>query len=312
MEIVYIKGIDCLNTCDMSYLDKFKNYIKTLLNIITVDNWEDRLIYNLPYKKEVTIKQMESIAKKIRRRFEKEENIKVVLCKKLDNLKEFKNILQNNQIELFNGRWLFGYLAYDIVEYISKLQDKKLEEQTIGILVSNDNDVNVNTIIRLAKKVRRLTVVTNNISKFKWIESKLYDDYGIAIEVTNNKKKSLIRSSIIINLDFNEKQFNTYKLNRTSIIVNINEKIKIETKTFEGININYYKIKMEHEKLYYNKENNNCFEDNILYESLIYRKDSYENMITELRKDKVQVVSLIGNNGQINNEEFKRNVLTKI
>ena len=94
-------------------------------------------------------------------------------------------------------------------------------------------------------------------------------------------------------------------------MVNINEKIKIETKAFEGININYYKIKMEHEKLYYNKENN-CFEDNILYESLIYRKDSYENMITQLRKDKVQIASLIGNNGQINNEEFKRNVLTKI
>ena len=80
----------------------------------------------------------------------------------------------------------------------------------------------MNLIVLIARKVKRLTIVSNNINKFRYLEEKLYNEYGIAIELSNNRRKSLLNSNIIINVDFEEEMVNKYNINSKAIIINLN------------------------------------------------------------------------------------------
>ena len=50
---------------------------------------------------------------------------------------------------------------------------------------------------------------------------------GIIITITNNKKKSLMKSQIIINVDFPKELIDRYRINEYATIINIKEKLKI-------------------------------------------------------------------------------------
>lgn len=117
------------------------------------------------------------------------------------------------------------------------------------------------------------------------------------LNITNNKKKSLLKVEIIINIDFAEENINKYKIYDKAIIININDKINIQSKRFNGINVNYYKIEIPNE---YKLEG---FQDEIIYESLLYGK-SFKNANKEILKDNIKINKLIGNNGIIKEHEF--------
>ena len=145
--------------------------------------------------------------------------------------------------------------------------------------------------------MKRLNVITNHIEKGKRIQEYLYNNFGIMLNVTNNKRKSLLKSEIIINIDFVEEDINRYKIYDNAIIININYKINIQSKRFNGINVSYYKIEMPYE---YKLER---FKDEIIYESLIYGK-TLKNINKEILKDNIKINRLIGNNGFIKEYEF--------
>lgn len=116
------------------------------------------------------------------------------------------------QFNILNGRWLFNYLVYDIVNYILYRKDIEINKSEISILVNETTDTNVQNILKLAENVKILNIVTDNIAVFKQIEEKLYEEKGIMIRVTNNKKKSLLKSDVIINFDFEEGKLSKYYL----------------------------------------------------------------------------------------------------
>ena len=64
------------------------------------------------------------------------------------------------------------------------------------------------------------------------------------ITVTNNKKKSLMRSKIILNVDFKTNEINKYNIPDDSIIVNFKGDVDINKKRFNGLNINDYEFLM--------------------------------------------------------------------
>jgi len=119
------------------------------------------------------------------------------------------------------------------------------------------------------------------------------------LNISNNKKKSLLKSEIIINIDFVEECINKYKIYDNAIIINVNDKINIQSKRFNGININYFKVQIPDE---YKLEG---FEGEIIYESLIYRK-KYEIINNKIIKDKIEINKLIGNNGIITQCEIAK------
>ncbi len=119
------------------------------------------------------------------------------------------------------------------------------------------------------------------------------------LTITNNKKKSLLKSEVIINIDFVEEIINKYKIYDNAIVINLNERISLQSKRFNGININYYKIEIPDE---YKIEG---FQDEIIYESLIYGK-KYKDANQMIIKDKIKINKLIGNNGVINKYEIAK------
>ncbi len=166
------------------------------------------------------------------------------------------------------------------------------------MLINDFSSINKEIIIHIAKNIKRLNIVTNHINKCKKIEEYLYDEFGIMLNISNNKRRSLLKSEIIINMDFPEELINKYRIYDKAIILNISDKIDINSKRFNGININYCKISIP------DKYKLKGFQDEIVYESLIYIKNKYKDINEKIIRDKIVVSELIGNNGSISKSEI--------
>ena len=154
------------------------------------------------------------------------------------------------------------------------------------------------TLKLLAKKYKNLNIVTNHIEKIKKIEEELLEKEGIMITVTNNRKKSLVKSDIIYNVDFPEEILNKYVITDDAIIINLRGKMKIKKKRFNGIIINNYEINLRDDKKdekmiskkYY-------FRD--IYQAELYQKQGFNNLKEKVKKDNVRVSKLFLSNGEI-------------
>lgn len=118
------------------------------------------------------------------------------------------------------------------------------------------------------------------------------------LNVSNNKKTSLLKSEVIINIDFPSELLNKYNIYNKAIIINILEKINIQSKKFNGVNVNYYRIFIP-KKLKIER-----FSNELIYESYIYNEKKLDNVIKRFNKDKIKIKKLIGNNGVIRNSEI--------
>lgn len=150
----------------------------------------------------------------------------------------------------------------------------------------------------IAQNVKRLNIITNHIEKFNKIRQYLYNEFGIVLNISNNKKASLSKSEIIINLDFPQELINQYNIYNKAIIINILEKIFIYRKKFNGVNINYFKIIMP-EKYVLSE-----FDNEILYESIIYQYNELLSIRNRIIGDKIKIRKLIGNNGPVQESEI--------
>jgi hypothetical protein len=112
---------------------------------------------------------------------------------------------------------------------------------------------------------------------------------GIIITITNNKKKSLMKSQIIINVDFPKELIDRYRINEYATIINIKEKLKIKQKRFEGRIINDYEIKLKNnyfgekivDRQYYCKD---------LYESELHKKTQYKELRKKIKKEIADII----------------------
>ena len=77
--------------------------------------------------------------------------------------------------------------------------------------------------------------------KFKKLEKKL-DEEGIIITITNNKNKRLVKSQIILNIDFPKEILNQFTLLDQATIINLEGDMSIKKKRFNGQIINDIEI----------------------------------------------------------------------
>lgn len=225
----------------------------------------------------------------------------IVISKELQKSEILLDIINCYGFNIINGRWLCEYLAYEIINYIVKNTKIKKEETEIAVLVNNNVDTAIKNIYILAKEFKRVNIVTNHINKFKRVEENLYDKYGIMITITNNKRKSLLKSEIILNFDFVQEVLNEYNIYENAIIINIEGDIKILKKRFNGINVNNYEIKSIISNDLFSVEKLKYFYLKDLAEAEIYRKDSFENIKKDIKKGKYEIKNLYGNNGIVLN-----------
>ena len=135
--------------------------------------------------------------------------------------------------DIVDGKWLFEVISCEVLDYIVNLKNIKKEDTEISILVNYITQNTLENIKKIARQYKRLNIVTNHIEKFKKIEEELYNKEGIMIIVTNNKKKSLSKSKIILNIDFPKELLNKYNIYENAILVNIRGNMKIARKSLK-------------------------------------------------------------------------------
>lgn len=236
--------------------------------------------------------------KKVIKKLIKNEVTNVVLSKEFDENRDFINALNASNINIFNGRWLQKYLAIQILDYIVTQKNIKKEEYEIAITVNQITDLSIELIKILAKQYKRLTVVTNHIEKLRKIENEIYEKEGILIVISNNLKKSLLKPELILNIDFSNEVLNKYQVNENAIIINLEGDVKINQKRFNGINVNDYEIGIGREEIIWRK-NMEKFRTKDLVESVLYMKDTFQNICNKIRRNKVSIKELYGINGKI-------------
>lgn len=273
--------------------NKFKLLYKYIFNKIEIKVNSIELPINV--NKKIRYRKAKKLVQKL-----KQNNVRqVVLSNSLIKQEQLKNEMYSDHIDILDGRFLFKILSENIIEYICKKTKLDIKNIEISILVNDDNDLNKSIIFDIAESVKTLNVITNNIKNFKDIEEKLYEDKGIVIKISNNKKKSLLKSNVILNLDFSEEDINLYNIPKTCILINTSYPVKIRTKKFNGININNFSIIIPEEYKILG------FNDEIVYESIIYSLD-YTCARKKILEDKIVIKNLIGTNGVICNQEFNK------
>lgn len=272
---------------------------KNIFNVVTNKNIESSEIWILPIKE----KYSEAKLKKILNNNLKYPQKKYLISNKLKENNACKIMRELNQ-EYITEEKIKKYLIFETIKYI---YNKELCDLEITLLVNNTSSLNMYLIEQLATKVKTLKIVSLNISKFKSLEEKLYNEYGIPIQFSNNYRKSLEKSKLIINFDFSEFEINEYEIFNNAIIINcIKDNIKIKNKLFNGIVVNSYNIKYKKELITKFKkmkisENYNKL---LLYASTIEEKN-IEEAYKKIEEDKVSICGLIGNNGILCKKEIK-------
>lgn len=281
----------------MFYIEKNDKptWIEKIIPIIKVEN----NTIKLPYKENINQNKIEKLAQKTKKVLEKNSTSKkVVVSKEIQKENLYINYLNTYGLKIQDGRWLFEILITDIIEYIinkKKLETSKLK---ISMLINDITDFEIENIKLLAKKYKNLNIVTNHIEKIKKIEEELLEKEGIMITVTNNRKKSLVKSDIIYNVDFPEEILNKYVIKDDSIIVNLRGKIKIKKKRFNGIIINNYEIDLREDKKDEKMLNKKYYLRDI-YQAELYQKQGFNNLKEKVKKDNVRVSKLFLSNGEI-------------
>lgn len=278
----------------MFYIEKNDKprWLERKINLIKI---KDNTII-LPITEDIKEKQIEQIASKTNRIIQKySTSKKIVLSKKMYKEQKYINYLNTYGLEIQEGKWLFEILLPEITEYI--INKKKIEKANISIMINDLTDIEFENIKILARKYKSINIVTNHVEKFKNLEKQLQENEGIIITITNNKKKSLIKSQIILNIDFPKELINKYNIQDEAIIVNTKGNVKINKKRFNGLNINDYEIDFRDDKKNI-KALNNDFYLKDLYESELYKKQRYSEIREKIKVDKVIIKNLVLNNGE--------------
>lgn len=290
---IYIKELEEKDTIEM-YTD-FPKWIKKIImlfhtkfnKIVVKEINENNKIYLIPnINKKI-------VYKKIRNKIEKEktktQKVQAILEEKI---KKYKDELYN--IKIVDGKDAMPEQIGNILSYI--LGNNPIELQDIYILTNNYDENSISIIKELAVKAKTMNIITKNIEKYRTLEA-ILEEKGIVLNIANNKKKSLKKAKIIINLNLSKDELNTYQLFRNSIIINLSKEKLVNLKGFEGTIIDNIDINLEKNET-----------NNILEKSNIIRNfkniEIYQTLIkTEKRNTKIKVNKLYGNNGELNQKE---------
>lgn len=230
MQVFLVEEVDKTNI--------FKKWLKK------VEIREDRVLLNVKCKN-LKFRQKVKIVHSIKKILDKNNVKKIILSKRLKEDKDFVNLLYSQGLDIVRGKILFKILIKEVLNNICIKNNMKCEEKQISVAVNEVNSVVIDLVEVLAKKFKTLNVVTNHVNYFKRVKKKLWFDDGIVILLTNNKKKALAKADIILNIDFPEELMNQFVIGDNSILINLEESVKVKKKRFSGKIINDYEIKLK-------------------------------------------------------------------
>lgn len=265
-------------------------FLYKLLNIIELE--EDKIILPITKDEEISFKKAEKLANKTKKILERTASKKVVLSKEVKRQKQYENFLEED-LKIVNGKFLEEVLILEIIEYIIEKKKHDKENLAISFLVNDIGENTLENFKKAIKKYKKVNIVTNHLEKLKKIEEKFLEE-GIIVLASNNKKKSLAKSDIIINVDFPSELLNKYRVNDNATIVNIKLNAKIDKKRFNGLIINNYEI-IYNPKEEFDYDKMHLYDKKDIYESIIYKNMPYKVIEEKIKQDNVKITSLMGN-----------------
>lgn len=294
LRYLYIKKLEKKEEID--WLDTLPNWIKKCIwNTIEKMNIllkkqidENRVIWFIP-----NIEKQNS-DKKIRNKLEKEklqtQKLQIILSKEI---KPYQSYFKGYAI--IDGRKTFFCAIDSILEKI--MQKQPMVMQDIYVLTNRYQEQHINLIKKLTPNVKSMNIITKEIEKYRIVEE-LMQEQGMVISVSNNKRKSLKKARLIINLDFSKEELKEYTIYRNALLITIPQEKVSNLKGFEGIIIQDVEIEWEEKQIEWIRQNQleNSFRPLEMKESLKEGK---------LQKETIQVTKLYGNNGQINEKELQ-------
>lgn len=300
MITIYIKELKKDDKIDA--LEKVPKFLhKILINITkktnnfyinTID--EDKKVYLiLNTKKKNTYK---NIIKKLKNEKTRTQKIQIVLE---DKLKE--NVNYFNEFKILDGKEFMNNNVNKILEKI--LENIPIALQDVFILTNKYNESSIRLIKNIGQEFKSVNVISKEIERYNMLED-ILENETIVFSIANNKRKSLKKAKIIVNMDFTKEQLQEYNIYRNAIIINLNKEKITNLKGFEGIIVQNVEIELEDTEKEIFKENNilDGFKKVELYESI--------NPIKEMGK----IQEIYGNNGKIDKKELinVRKILTNI
>lgn len=267
-------------------VDKPK-FFQKLFSIINIK--QNQLL--LPVTGEtISLAKEQKLARKLIRFFEQAHGKKVVISSTIKQYSNLVNYLQEANLQIMDGKWLFRMLAIESLAFLLQTQNKKWEECQVTILANDASEVVLYTIRELAKKVKSISIVTNHREKYEKLEEQISEEVGMLLTISNHKRKALAKAQYIINFDFPEELINRYQLAEEAIILNLPGKLNISKKRFNGIVIHDYDIEItqkeefdDHEKLFRQTE---C------YEAEFYQNQPIAQVKEKIKKDGVKIIEL--------------------
>lgn len=208
--------------------------IRKIFNIVELE--QNRVI--LPITKseiengKLSQKKAQILAKNIVNKLKNAIGNNVILSKEIKKQKNLVNYLYSQNMNIIDGKWLFGILSDEAVTYVVNKKKMKKEKLNVSILVNDVEDYVLENIKLIVGKYKRVNIVTNHLEKFKKLEKEIFEKDGIMVTVTNNKKKSLTKSNVILNYDFPTELINKYKIYDEAIILNVKQNVSISSKRF--------------------------------------------------------------------------------
>lgn len=260
------------------------------LNIIITTKFKEYYIYEISNLNRRCVEKLRKLIKK--------DNIKQVACEEEIQQYVDKKIL-------IDEKDIIKYLILEILEYIFEIQGKKMEQEDIYFLINKDEDIYLENIKTLSEKFKTTNIITEELSKFQKIVENIFEE-ETTIYLSNNKRKSLRRAKYIVNFDYGIGEIEKYNINRTAILINIEQKVKIESMAFEGISINNVNIQIPDELIEHFGRMMKKINKNILYMSLVNQKQELARIKDRIKEDNIHILNLIGDKGIISQEEFKR------
>lgn len=254
-------------------------------------------------------RKIEKIVKKMSKKGIKQ----LVLSKELKKQEKLIKKLNSYDITIFDGKWLMQYLLENIILYL-KRKNKVSDLNEITILANDLTDEVKQNIRNFASTYKKIRIVTNHLERFKRLEKELYEENGTVIILTNNKKKALANSIIIINFDFVQEMFDQYSVNEKAIIINLTEKIKVNKKRFSGSIITDYEVEfLDTEEIItkswkirnlIEKQEEFCLKEMLeekIYTDIIKQPifNTFTNVQENIKKHKIEIKMLFGINGEI-------------
>ena len=285
---IYIKGLEKEEFFKFYKFPKWTRgfvwrIIKTLNLVLNKEIGENKKIYYvLNIENESTYK---NINKKLEKEKTQTQKVQIILSNKI---KKYKEHLK--QYKILDGKQTFIKGIEEILEKI--LEENAIEMQDIYVLTNTYSQQSMNLINKLIHKVKTMNIITKEVQKYKTLEE-IMQEKGIAVCVANNKKKSLKKAKIIINLDLPKEEITKYTIFRNSLIINLTQEKLTNLKGFEGIIIQDIELYFEEPELLKKYKLLEEFRQLELYESI------------ENKNEKIKVYKLYGNNGQINEKELR-------